>query len=253
MRPGLKALAAALLAGLPMLAQAGLNVSVSGGPNPLAVGQQFTVLVQVGNNDSTNYVSGTSVWLGIQPSGFGPVLISSPSPASQNIQPSGTAFFTWTFSGSACGDVLFTATATGTDTGTSASVSSGFPSGFLFSIPCTPTPTPTVSPTPWVVYGTPTAVPQEASASIPGNIFHPMNGGQLQLRFDAPYEGVIQVDLYDRLGRHVKHFERNVMPGSYAELWDGRSDDGLLVASGIYVAHFRGKGLSRTVKFAVVK
>ena len=59
--------------------------------------KQFTVLVQVGNNDSTNDVSGTSVWLGIQPSGFGPVLISSPSPASQNIPPSGTAFFTLAF------------------------------------------------------------------------------------------------------------------------------------------------------------
>lgn len=110
---------------------------------------------------------------------------------------------------------------------------------------------------------TPTPVPQEpgvtatpplmGSAVILGNIYHPLQGGLLPLRISEPYDSTVDIDVYDRLGRKVKHMELTVGPGVTTTQWDGRGDDGALVASGIYEAYFYGKGLSSLVKFAVIK
>ncbi len=117
----------------------------------------------------------------------------------------------------------------------------------------TATESPTTSPTPWIVYGTATAVPITGDASIPGNLFHPGAGQPLQLRFDAPLDATISIDLYNRIGQRVRHLERDVSAGRHMEPWDGRDGDGQPVPAGIYVAQFKGKGLFKAVKFAVIK
>lgn len=255
MRPAARILAVAALATLPRLAMAALSVALSGGPSVVSPAQPFTVILQVQNTGSLT-VNGVSPALSVMPSGPAPLLLAGPVPVSQSIATLGYAYFSWTYSAPASGSVGFTATAAGSDgAGTVSSSNSNLVQISIATPSPTPTATPvlTPTPTPWVIYSTPTPPPTQPNASIPGNLYHPLDGGQLQLRYDAPSEGRMQVDLYDRLGRHVKHFERNVLPGSYSELWDGRSDDGLLVSAGIYVAYFHGSGLSRTVKFAVIK
>lgn len=123
----------------------------------------------------------------------------------------------------------------------------------------TPTPTPSATPnvsptaTPWVIYATATPVPPSGWAGIPGNLYHPMLGLPLQLKAALPEAGHLSITLYDRLGRKVKSFNLDASAGLVTVPWDGRSDEGVTVATGIYVAQFTARGFSRTVKFAVIK
>jgi hypothetical protein len=188
-------------------------------------------------------------------------LLSTPVPGSNDLPASASGAFTWIFQVSGCGQVAFTAWATGYDTGSSAVTSSTPGTSTQATSACTPTPSPTVSPTatatpsptPWIVYATPTPLPSMGDASIPGNLFRPEKGQALQLNFSVPLEGTVQIDIYSRLGQLLKHFELSVMPGAYTQLWDGRDNQGALLPSGIYVAQFKGKGLFKTVKLAVLK
>ena len=254
------ALAAAFLfAAAAARAASPLSVGCNPQPSNVNTGQNITVLVQVSNvGSSTVYGVSTSV----QAFGSAAALLQAgPSPVANDIPASGSASFTWYFQAQGCGQVAFSAVATGFDAVTvTASQSS-----IQVPVFCTPSPTPTITPTatatpvvtatntPWIVYGTATPGPVRGDASIPGNLFHPDQGQPLQLKFDAPLDATVSIDLYNRLGQRVRHIERHVSPGSYTELWDGRSDQGLLVSSGIYVAQFKAKGLFKAVKFAVVK
>jgi hypothetical protein len=268
----------AMLAGAATVrAASSLSPAVAVQPGSINAGQQVTVVVQVTNLGASQV---TSVSTTVQAfSGGGSAvaaLVATPVPFSNPIASSSSSNFTWVFSGSGCGSIYFSAWATGFDSGSGLTETAGPVGSNVIPVTCltpspsftiTPsptaspvvsaTPTPTVSPTatvtPWIVYGTATPGPLAGDASIPGNLFHPDLGQPLQLRYSAPLEGTVQIDLYNRIGGHVRHFERSVSPGSYTELWDGRNDQGSLVATGIYVAQFKAKGLFKTVKFAVVK
>jgi hypothetical protein len=178
------------------------------------------------------------------------VLVSGPSPASYASVIGGqSAQFTWTYSGSGCGSAQFQASVAADELGTP--VPTAQSNAHQVTLYCTPTPTPT--PTPWIVYGTPTPVRGGGSATIPGNIYKPLQGQALQLQAVLPEAAKLSVELYDRLGRRVRRFEQDAGPGAVTLLWDGRSDEGVLVSTGIYAAHFKARGFSRVVKFAVVK
>lgn len=257
------ALMAALL-GLAAASPAASPLSISSVnplPSALVSGQNITVIINVNNGGTGTVFSVSTTVQAVSSAGTGNAsLLAGPSPVAQNIVNAGSASFTWVYQSAGCGQVSFSAWAEGYDsasstTTTSATVASG---SVLVNCPTptsTSTPTPVVSPTPtltatpWVIYVNP---PTEGDASIPGNLYHPEQGS-LQLKFDAPAEGDVLIDIYNRLGQRVRSITRSVQPGSYTELWDGRSDQGLLVASGIYVAQFRGKRLFKTVKFAVIK
>lgn len=232
--------------------------SVNPQPGALVSGQGITVIISI-NNSSTNTVANVSTTVQTVVGGSATaVQLAGPSPTAQSIAGLSSASFTWVFQSGGCGSVAFTAWATGYDNGTSALTTSAPTSGGPVLVNCpTPTVTPTVSPTatatPWIIYVTPVEAPKEGDASIPGNLFHPDQGQPLQLKFSAPAEGEVVIELFNRLGQRVRSISRSVQPGSYTELWDGRNDQGLLVAAGIYVAQFRGKGLFKTVKFAVIK
>lgn len=254
---------AAVLLSATAIARAGLVVSNTYvAPATSATGSDITVVVQVSNSSGAAAVSAVSTTVQSVGNGASATLMATPNPAVQTIAASSSASYTWVFQSAGCGQVNFSANATGYDSGASTVISSPLASGGPAIVNCTPTVTPTITvtssptpvvtatPTPWIVYVNP---PTTGDASIPGNLFHPNEGQPLQLKFDAPAEGDINIDLFNRLGQRVRSITRSVQPGSYTELWDGRSDQGLLVASGIYVAQFRGKGLYKTVKFAVIK
>jgi hypothetical protein len=251
---------AMLLAGVGAQA-ATLNPTVSVAPGSVNAGDAMTVVVQVTNQSSYQMLN---VSTSVQAYGAGSAsaaLVATPVPFSAPpVAASSSASFTWVFNSSGCGSVYFSASASAYNTGSGVTETAGPVDSGPIPVNCvtgtlspTSSPTPTATPTNWIVYATPTPAPLFGDASIPGNIFHPDRGQPLQLRFSAPLEGTVQIDLYNRIGGHVRHFELNVNAGSYTQPWDGRDEQGLLVASGIYVAQFKAKGLFKAVKFAVVK
>ena len=111
------------------------------------------------------------------------------------------------------------------------------------------TPTPTLTPD----YVTATPEPSQGNASIPGNLFHPLQGPPLQLNYSVPFASVVTITIFNRNGVRVKSFSSDKGAGSWSESWDGRADDGNWVSSGVYAAYFKGKGLSKTLKLVVIK
>ena len=68
---------------------------------------------------------------------------------------------------------------------------------------------------------------------------NPFNGSA-RLSFDVPVREVIQIDLYDILGQHLRTLvSAEHDPGRYATFWDGRDGDGRSVGTGLYLYRMR--------------
>jgi hypothetical protein len=66
-----------------------------------------------------------------------------------------------------------------------------------------------------------------------------------EIQFGVPRDSKIQIIIYDILGRKVKTLVDNLMaPGTYRATWDGRDDNGLGVASGVYLYRIVAKNSS---------
>jgi hypothetical protein len=220
--------AAALTSGL----RAGLVSSLSAVPATLSQGQDLSVQLSVVNSDTvTAAVSPTLGWID---NGFGPVLLQGPGTLPESVPAKSSAAFTWVFKAGGCGGVVFSASA-------SAAPDAG------------PETSGTVTAESEALCGSASPGPPMGSAAILGNVFHPLDGGTLVLKFVEPYAGAVDIDLFDRLGRQVQHLAVSAEPGTTLLPWDGRGSDGTVVPSGIYEAYFHGKGLNSLVKFAVIK
>jgi subtilisin family serine protease len=67
--------------------------------------------------------------------------------------------------------------------------------------------------------------------------------------FELHREAEIAIDVYDVTGRHVRNVRSGVaMAGVHAVVWDGRSDGGALVESGVYFCRLRGDRDAHVVK-----
>jgi hypothetical protein len=251
---------AVLLAGLLAghLGATGLSNPSFTGPATVTGGQSATLVFSVANSNGVNAITDVRPVFGVSPNGYAPS-VSGPSPASYATLAAGaSASFTWVFSGYGCGSADFTASAEGMDSGVTVTSSV---TTYQASLYCTPTPTPTVSPTltatpNWTATPTPWIIVVdhvEPTAFIHGNLFRPLLGQPLQLEAVLPEASQLSVELFDRLGHKVKSFSLDAAAGPVSLAWDGRSEDGLLVSSGIYVAQFRARNLDRRVKFAVIK
>jgi hypothetical protein len=64
-------------------------------------------------------------------------------------------------------------------------------------------------------------------------------GGLPTFRFGVERKALVSLAIYDVSGRAVKVILREELePGEYMRPWDGRSDSGAQVASGVYIAKF---------------
>jgi len=66
-----------------------------------------------------------------------------------------------------------------------------------------------------------------------------------EIQFGVPRDSKVQILIYDILGRKVKRLvDNSVAPGTYKATWDGRDDNGLGVASGVYLYRIVAKSSS---------
>jgi cytochrome c551/c552 len=66
-----------------------------------------------------------------------------------------------------------------------------------------------------------------------------------EIQFGVPWDSKVQIIIYDIVGRKVRTLVDNPMiPGTYRATWDGRDDNGLGVASGVYLYRIVAKNSS---------
>lgn len=97
--------------------------------------------------------------------------------------------------------------------------------------------------------GTPLAARHDLAAPMP----NPSNP-QTTLRFDLARETHALVQIHDARGRVVSTLVDEVRPaGSHVLRWQGRGDDGVEVASGVYFVRLVAEGQIRTQKMTLIK
>ena len=57
----------------------------------------------------------------------------------------------------------------------------------------------------------------------------------------------------EKMAEMLAGYHANVAPGAQSLTWDGRSDSGLAVAAGVYLANVRAGAEQQTVKMSLVK
>lgn len=105
------------------------------------------------------------------------------------------------------------------------------------------------------VYEPPVAV----STTSPGHLAlhlsrpNPFNA-VTQLRFTLSADGPVTLRIYDVRGKLVRTLiDRGMNAGTHGEIWDGRDDKGISVASGVYLVHLKQGASEATRKVVLLK
>lgn len=90
-------------------------------------------------------------------------------------------------------------------------------------------------------------------SSLEQNYPNPFNSNT-KIEFYLPETSVARIDIYDMLGRKVKLLADELFPSGLHNInWDGRSDIGETLSSGIYFCHLKTNGAEETVKLLMIK
>lgn len=92
--------------------------------------------------------------------------------------------------------------------------------------------------------------------TITDNVFRPLKGGKCSVDLTAGIDGHFTIKAYTANGSFVKTiFDGQVSAGHLAPApaWDGRNDNGAVVASGLYLLHVAGPGADKTLKVVIIK
>jgi hypothetical protein len=74
------------------------------------------------------------------------------------------------------------------------------------------------------------------------------------IKFDLAMSAPVRIDIYNTRGQRVRSIELgNLTKGTSIARWDGRDDNGHLVASGIYAARISRPGYHKTLKMLYMK
>ncbi|MBI5245021.1 MAG: hypothetical protein HY922_15260 [Elusimicrobia bacterium] len=86
------------------------------------------------------------------------------------------------------------------------------------------------------------------------NIFNPARGEKTTVRYDVQGSGHLTIRLYTLNGTLVTTlYDGDVTPGKGSVDWSGQNISGSRVASGVYIVHMAGPGISKSQKIVVVK
>jgi hypothetical protein len=85
------------------------------------------------------------------------------------------------------------------------------------------------------------------------NYPNPFNAGTV-IRFKLPTDGDVKIDVYNILGRKVRTLVNEFrVAGTHQTDWDGRSDDGIVVATGVYFYRIQAGEFTSTRKMVLMK
>lgn len=85
------------------------------------------------------------------------------------------------------------------------------------------------------------------------NYPNPFNPGTT-IRYTVPSRGEVSITVYNVHGARVATlFKGERTAGAYSVIWDGRTDDAALAASGVYFARIDQNGIMRTKKMLLLK
>lgn len=94
-------------------------------------------------------------------------------------------------------------------------------------------------------------IPQDYT--LEQNYPNPFNAGTV-IRFAQPVDGNVRIDVFNILGRKVKTLVNEFrVAGTHQTDWDGRSDDGVEVATGVYFYRITTDAFSSTRKMVLLK
>ncbi len=100
-----------------------------------------------------------------------------------------------------------------------------------------------------------TATEIRGSLTPLNNVFDPSLGQSTTIRYYFKSDGRVTLKVYTLQGRLIRTLIDDVRgAGVYSDAsWDGKNDDGVTVASGIYLVHIEAPNFSNSQKVAVVK
>jgi flagellar hook assembly protein FlgD len=110
----------------------------------------------------------------------------------------------------------------------------------------TPTATPTVT-------ATPTTVPAIIVVSLNHNRFNPLTGETVQVTGLRADHGQVTVTVYNAAGTLVRKVADRVDAASATPVWDGKNQQGQVVASGVYLVMVTGNKLHKRFRIVVLK
>jgi flagellar hook assembly protein FlgD len=86
------------------------------------------------------------------------------------------------------------------------------------------------------------------------NVFNPLKGQKATIKYEIQSAGHVTIKLYTLSGTLISTLlDGDFSAGKGSVDWDGRNLISNTVASGIYLVHMKGPGISKTQKIAVVK
>jgi hypothetical protein len=100
----------------------------------------------------------------------------------------------------------------------------------------------------------PDAAPLPQAYSLYTNVPNPFNPATV-IRFDLPSPGAVELTVFDVAGRPVRRLVEGVRyeAGQQHVTWDGRSDQGASVASGVYFYRIETNGFQATKRMTLLK
>jgi hypothetical protein len=95
--------------------------------------------------------------------------------------------------------------------------------------------------------------PAASEAQLAGNAPNPFSG-QTTIEFALPEQSRVTVAVYDMMGRKVATLVDGVRSsGPHAVGWNGQSDSGQNLASGVYLLRMRAEGKSETKRMTIIR
>ncbi|MCK5534423.1 T9SS type A sorting domain-containing protein, partial [bacterium] len=87
------------------------------------------------------------------------------------------------------------------------------------------------------------------------NPFNPVKGDYTKIRYIIEQDEHVTVRIYDISGRLIKTLvdDNRLNNIVYTQIWDGRNEDGNLVASGVYLVNIISGNFTKTEKIVVIK
>lgn len=87
-----------------------------------------------------------------------------------------------------------------------------------------------------------------------GNVFHPLNGESVTIKYRVKDPANVIMAVYDRKGRIVKRiYAGERQPGIYTETWNGSLDSGAMVGEGIYFIYLRVGITENRIKTGIIR